>query len=64
MIEAWWHRLRWPPTTRNAVRRLKIVQADPNRLTVGQPPILIDEWQRFPGSWDRTVRKERGGRGT
>ena len=28
------------------------VQADPRLLTRGEPPILIDEWQRFPTSWD------------
>lgn len=28
------------------------VRADPRLLTRGDPPILIDEWQRFPPSWD------------
>lgn len=28
------------------------VQADPHLITRGEPPILIDEWQRFPASWD------------
>lgn len=28
------------------------VQADSRLLTQGEPPILIDEWQRFPASWD------------
>ncbi|MXY03837.1 MAG: ATP-binding protein [Acidimicrobiales bacterium] len=28
------------------------VQSDPRLLTQGAPPILIDEWQRFPASWD------------
>ncbi|MXZ86567.1 MAG: ATP-binding protein [Acidimicrobiia bacterium] len=28
------------------------VRADPRLLTQGEPPILIDEWQRFPASWD------------
>lgn len=28
------------------------VAADPHLLTRGEPPILIDEWQRFPASWD------------
>ena len=28
------------------------VRANPRLLTRGQPPILIDEWQRFPESWD------------
>lgn len=30
----------------------EVIQADPNRLTQGAEPILIDEWQRFPASWD------------
>jgi uncharacterized protein len=29
-----------------------IVQADPSRLARGAVPILIDEWQRVPASWD------------
>jgi uncharacterized protein len=29
-----------------------IVAADPLRLTTGERPVLIDEWQRFPDSWD------------
>ena len=28
--------------------QLEIVRADPARLTTGDHPILIDEWQRFP----------------
>lgn len=28
------------------------VRADPRLLAQGAPPILIDEWQRFPASWD------------
>jgi predicted AAA+ superfamily ATPase len=31
---------------------LAIAAADPRRLAAGQPPILIDEWQRLPESWD------------
>lgn len=31
---------------------LEVVRADGNRLTVGEPPVLIDEWQRYPPSWD------------
>jgi len=31
---------------------LRIAQADPYRLALGHPPILIDEWQRLPESWD------------
>lgn len=29
-----------------------VVGADPGRLTQGAPPVLIDEWQRVPESWD------------
>lgn len=28
------------------------VEADPHRLARGRHPILVDEWQRFPESWD------------
>lgn len=28
------------------------VEADPRLLTDGERPILIDEWQRYPASWD------------
>lgn len=31
---------------------LAVVEADLNRLASGSPPILIDEWQRLPPSWD------------
>lgn len=37
------------------------VRADSRLLTRGEPPILIDEWQRFPESWDivrRSVDRE------
>jgi hypothetical protein len=30
--------------------------ADPARLLIGKPPILIDEWQRAPESWDLVRR--------
>lgn len=30
----------------------QIVEAAPHRLTRGTEPILIDEWQRVPSSWD------------
>jgi hypothetical protein len=33
-----------------------IIQADPARLVTGRPPILIDEWQRLPESFDRVRR--------
>lgn len=34
-----------------------VLEADPGRLLEGERPILIDEWQRLPGSWD-LVRRE------
>lgn len=34
----------------------EIATADPTRLTTGEPPILIDEWQRVPESWDMVRR--------
>ncbi|MDQ3408091.1 MAG: DUF4143 domain-containing protein [Chloroflexota bacterium] len=33
-----------------------LVEADPDRLVRGTPPILIDEWQRYPASWDLVRR--------
>jgi uncharacterized protein len=33
-----------------------IAQADPSRLVEGKRPILIDEWQRLPESFDRVRR--------
>ena len=35
---------------------LDLVTADPYRILSGEPPILIDEWQRFPQSWDLVRR--------
>jgi hypothetical protein len=35
---------------------LAIAQADPSRLVTGTPPIVIDEWQRLPESWDLVRR--------
>ncbi|WP_376694684.1 ATP-binding protein [Wenzhouxiangella sp. EGI_FJ10305] len=29
-----------------------IVEADPSRVLSGDPPLLIDEWQRVPAIWD------------
>lgn len=34
-----------------------IAAADPSRLVGSPPPVLIDEWQHVPESWDR-VRRE------
>ncbi|MHB8506258.1 MAG: ATP-binding protein, partial [Acidimicrobiales bacterium] len=31
---------------------LEVVAAQPGRLATGTPPIVIDEWQRYPASWD------------
>lgn len=31
---------------------LEIVTADPKRLARGAEPIVVDEWQRYPPSWD------------
>jgi len=35
---------------------LELAAADPSRLIRGTPPILIDEWQRMPSSWDLVRR--------
>lgn len=34
----------------------EVIQADPGRLLLGATPILIDEWQRLPTSWDLVRR--------
>lgn len=42
----------------------EVIRADPTRLLTGDTPILIDEWQRFPESWDlvrRAVDADRSG---
>lgn len=31
---------------------LAAIRNDPKSLARGEPPILIDEWQRYPASWD------------
>lgn len=36
--------------------RLNIAEADPRRMLDGEPPILIDEWQRLPETWDLVRR--------
>ena len=36
--------------------QLAVAQADPERLIVGTPPMLIDEWQRLPETWDLVRR--------
>lgn len=35
---------------------LAVYGADPGRLIAGAPPVLIDEWQRIPLSWDLVRR--------
>lgn len=40
-----------------------ILQADPSRLLEGGRPVLIDEWQRFPESFDRVRRAVDDGAG-
>jgi predicted AAA+ superfamily ATPase len=34
------------------VGQRQIIEADPTRLTRGPLPILVDEWQKWPPSWD------------
>jgi len=36
--------------------QLEVLRATPERLVAGDPPVLIDEWQRFPTSWDLVRR--------
>jgi predicted AAA+ superfamily ATPase len=36
--------------------QLVVAQADPERIIAGATPILIDEWQRLPESWDLVRR--------
>jgi hypothetical protein len=35
---------------------LDVVRAQPDMLTSGRSPVLIDEWQRMPSSWDLVRR--------
>ncbi len=37
-------------------RHQEILRAEPGRMVTGEPPILIDEWQRMPYSWDLVRR--------
>ena len=39
-----------------------LIEADPDRLVRGAEPILIDEWQRYPPSWDLVRRAVDAGR--
>ena len=36
--------------------QLEVLRAAPDRVTSGEPPVLIDEWQRLPSSWDLVRR--------
>ena len=36
--------------------QLAVIGSDPSRVTDGEPPVLIDEWQRLPASWDLVRR--------
>lgn len=36
--------------------QLSVIAGDPRSVVSGEPPILIDEWQRLPDSWDRVRR--------
>ena len=36
--------------------QLEVIGGDPRRVTDGEPPVLIDEWQRLPASWDLVRR--------
>ena len=36
--------------------QLAVLRAEPRRVVAGEPPVLIDEWQRLPGSWDLVRR--------
>lgn len=33
-----------------------VAEADLDRVTRGEPPVLIDEWQRLPAVWDKVRR--------
>jgi predicted AAA+ superfamily ATPase len=37
-------------------RARAVLLADPSLVIQGRPPILIDEWQRMPSSWDLVRR--------
>ena len=41
--------------------QLELAAADPGRLLDAEPPILIDEWQRLPETWDLVRRAVDGG---
>jgi uncharacterized protein len=33
-------------------RVAEVLRSDPSRVASGEPPILVDEWQRLPAVWD------------
>jgi len=33
-----------------------VIEADPALVGLGEPPVLIDEWQRVPAVWDAVRR--------
>ncbi|MBV9806050.1 MAG: ATP-binding protein [Solirubrobacterales bacterium] len=37
--------------------QLAVAQAAPERLLDGEPPVLLDEWQRLPSVWDLVRRR-------
>jgi len=37
-------------------QQLELAHGDPSRLVEGDPPVLIDEWQRYRASWDLVRR--------
>jgi len=43
--------------------QLALLEADMERLTEGAPPILVDEYQRLNGAWDRVRRAVDDGAG-
>lgn len=36
----------------------QVVEANPQLVLSGEPPILIDEWQRVPATWDAVRRAD------
>lgn len=34
-----------------------LAEAEPSRLLDGEPPVLLDEWQRLPTVWDLVRRR-------
>ncbi len=36
--------------------QLEVLSSEPHRIVEGEPPVLIDEWQRLPASWDLVRR--------